>query len=275
MSIFIRFMSVSLISLFNLVEIVNADFITATVTADNHYAIYTGEHNGMDLILIGRNELNRSSSLGENNWAIPETWTFDLSRDRTIYVATWSDNITAQAWLGQFANSTTNQIAFTNYDDWLWMPTNNDLNDGSPAPDVNEVSSFVSSHNWQAIPHLDGTNWRLNGDQPWGKIPGISTNADWIWGTPIEPGSGAGEYHIYAMKPSAMRARDMSDLSDKDLITNANAVPESSTLSFMVSSFFCLLGFGLYRKRKKAITFYLARTENMIKKSEPVRLIRF
>lgn len=245
----IRFMSISLIFFINLVEVVNADLITATITADNHYAIYTGGHNGTDLILVGRNELNRTGSSGENNWAIPETWTFDLSRNKTIYVATWSDDITAQAWIGQFADYTTNQIAFTNIDDWVWMPTNNDLDDGSPAPAPDEVSTFVSSHNWQAIPDSYGTNWRNNEDQPWGKIPGISSKADWIWGTPIEPGSGAGEYHIYAMKPSAMRARDMTDLSDKDL-TNINSVPEASTLSFMASSFFSLLGFCLYRKGK-------------------------
>ncbi len=70
------------------------------------------------------------------------------------------------------------------------------------------------------------TNSKNNGDSPWGTIAGIDQNANWIWGSALEPGSGYGEYQIFR--------------------TQVTAVPEPATLLLLGSG---LLGLAVLRKR--------------------------
>lgn len=167
--------------------------VTATLTADNYYAMYLGTSTGNDMRFIGRNELGRSGNPGTYNWSLAETWTFDPRATDYLYIAAWSDNSIAQGWIGQFTY-TGGQFLTNLTDGWQVFLTNNDLGDNSPAPTASALSGIVSAAVWNNV------QYALNhGVSPWGKIPGIADSAKWIWGTPdmTNRGSGAGEVQLF------------------------------------------------------------------------------
>ena len=161
---------------------------TSTVTADNHYAIYTG--NSSSINYIGRNESGSTGSSGIYNWSSPESFTFDVNSGDYIYVAGWSDNSVAQGWIGQFVSDT--GTILSNATDWQAFLTFKDIDDGGAAPTVGKFQNDINGASWISI-----TNTRNNGASPWGTIDTIDSNADWIWGSAMEPGSGYGEYQVF------------------------------------------------------------------------------
>ena len=94
----------SLVIVLNAASAALAISMTATVTADNHYALYLGTKSSITSY-IGRNELGSSGDPGTYNWSQPETFTFAINPGDYIYVAGWSDDSTAQGWIGQFVSS--------------------------------------------------------------------------------------------------------------------------------------------------------------------------
>ena len=80
--------------------------ITATVTADNHYALYHGLENGDSLAFVGRNEVNKPGDPGQYNWSLPETFNFSVQSGEYLYLAGWGDDTSAEGVLGQFDLST-------------------------------------------------------------------------------------------------------------------------------------------------------------------------
>ncbi len=161
---------------------------TSTVTADNHYAIYTG--NSGSINYIGRNESGPSGSPGTYNWSNPENFTFDVNSGDYIYVAGWSDNSVAQGWIGQFVSDS--GTILSNATDWQVFLTFKDIDDGGAAPTAEKFQNDIAGASWVGI-----TNTRDNGASPWGTIDAIDSNADWIWGSAMEPGSGFGEYQVF------------------------------------------------------------------------------
>ena len=163
---------------------------TSTVTADNHYAIYTG--NSSSINYIGGNESGSTGSPGTYNWSSPENYTFDVNSGDYIYVAGWSDNLVAQGWIGQFVSS--NGTILSNATDWQALLTYSDIDDGGAAPTVVQFQNDITKTgaSWSTI-----TNTLDNGASPWGTIGTINSNADWIWGSAMEPGSGDGEYQVF------------------------------------------------------------------------------
>ncbi len=155
--------------------------VTATLTADNHYALYTG--NGWnDITFIGRNELGAGGGPGTYNWSMAETWNF--TPGAYIYVAVWSDDAVAQGWLGQFVFDG-GPTLFSSSAGWEYVATDINLGDGDPAPSVLEIGGWVSLADtgmlWDT-PFVGGAN----GVAPWGAISGVSNNANWTWGNPSE-----------------------------------------------------------------------------------------
>ena len=167
--------------------------ITATLTADNYYAMYLGTSTGQDVRFIGRNELGRSGNPGTYNWSRAETWTFDPLASDYLYIAAWSDNSVAQGLIGQFTYAG-GQFLSNLTDGWEVALGNLDLGDNSPAPTVGEFGSVVAAATWNSVQYFQN-----HGVSPWGTIAGISASAKWIWGTPNlnQSGSGAGEYQIF------------------------------------------------------------------------------
>jgi hypothetical protein len=167
--------------------------IKATITADNHYALYYGDKNGSFVTLIGRNEFGTTGSPGQYNWSDAETFNFDMPAGAYLYIAAWSDKSTAQGLLGQFVLSNTTLL--TNTSDWTVFSTGVDKGDGSAAPTIGELGSQISIANstgWSTV-----TNHLVNGSSPWGLVSGIDKQADWIWGGALIGGANYGEYEIF------------------------------------------------------------------------------
>lgn len=168
----------------------------AVITADNYYAVYAERDGALDL--IGRNEVGPLGQPGSFNWSLPER--FSVTASSPLYVAVWSDNGTTQGFL---ADVWLNGVRRgSNAANWRVIPTYIDLGDFSPAPSPDEVSQFIGKADarglWE-VPFQGG----VNGISPWGVIPGISTQSNWIWWkrpgaqNPLDGQSGVGEYIIF------------------------------------------------------------------------------
>ncbi len=168
--------------------------MTATITADNHYALYSGNQAGDDVRFVGRNEFGNIGSAGGSNWTNPEDFTFSVESDGYIYVAAWGDGIAAQGWIGQFLTGTGSIL--TNTASWEVFLTNIDLyHNNGHAPTVSALGTQIALANnagWNPVSYyLD------NGSSIWGTIADISADADWIWGSPLSPGSFFGGYQLF------------------------------------------------------------------------------
>jgi hypothetical protein len=176
--------------------------VTGTITADNHYSIYSVNGQGQ-LVLEGGNELGADGAPGNYNWSLPETFTFDTNQ--VFYIGAWSDDFYAQGLLAEF-QITGGPTIRTGDAGWQVFSTGMDRDDFAPGyPSAAEVTAQIAIANgpppqWQT-PFVGGNN----GVGPWGVIPGISTQARWIWANPdnlsnpLEPGYNAGEYIIFCV----------------------------------------------------------------------------
>jgi MYXO-CTERM domain-containing protein len=194
----------------------NADVVNAVVTADNHYAIYTGSDDAVTF--IGRNEMNGGGSPGTYNWSEPETWSFTTGA--FIYIAAWSDDAVAQGLLAQI-----NGVSDTYHSGdprWQVFPTFVNLGDGDAAPSEMQLTAYIADANgggkWET-PHFGGAN----GIGPWGTVPGIGSDISWMWvqnpgqSDPLQGGSGYGEMLIFRMAttptPGAAAAMGLGGLT--------------------------------------------------------------
>ncbi len=76
--------------------------VTAHVTADNHYGVYTADNSGGGLTFHGRNEAGWNGSPGLYNWSIAETLSFSIDIGEYVYIAAW-DNQQVGGVLGEFS----------------------------------------------------------------------------------------------------------------------------------------------------------------------------
>jgi len=143
---------------------------------------------------IGRNEAGSGGSPGWYNWSVAESFTFNVDAGDYIYIAGWSDDNVAQGLIGQFVVDGSSTI-LTNTSDWDAHLTFSDLDSGSLAPTTSTMSSHIGTANstsWDSV-----SNYIDHGSKPWGNIAGVSSNADWIWGSKLLGGSSYGEFQIF------------------------------------------------------------------------------
>jgi hypothetical protein len=175
----------------------NAAQVTAMITADNHYSLYSKGGAGT-LTLLGGNELGAGGAPGTYNWSKPEPHNFTTSD--YFYIAAWSDNSVAQGLLAQVTID--GQSFDSGNPAWQVYPTFIDRGDGSAHPSAAVVAGYVatadSGNLWQT-PFVGGAN----GIAPWGTVPGINSTARWTWinnpnqSNPLSGGSGYGETLIF------------------------------------------------------------------------------
>jgi hypothetical protein len=161
---------------------VQADLVTAHLAADNAFAVYTGNADGSGLTYVGRNT-------GE--WTTTHTFNFQIEAGDYIYLAAWSDDAVAQGIIGDFSTNT--GLTFVTGANWQVHLTHSDFDATTgQLPSTGHVAAEIGENTWSNVTHvLD------NGVSPWGMRPGISPTADWMWGSPLQPGSAYGEYQIF------------------------------------------------------------------------------
>ncbi len=192
-------MSAAAIAFAALTGVAQAALVQTTMTADNHYAIYAD--NGGVITFVGGNELGRLGDPGNYNWSLPETMTFNATT--AIYIAAWSDDAFAQGLLGDLTIN--GQDFSTGNAAWRVYRTGLDRDDDVSYPTASDVSTqlgIANANNLWEVPHVGG----LNGIQPWGVIPGVSTNnARWMWASqpndtdPLIGGVDVGEYLVFCI----------------------------------------------------------------------------
>lgn len=175
--------------------IAGAATINATITADNHYALYSST--GGSFTYHGGNELGAGGAPGAYNWSLPETYAFEAGD--FIYIAAWSDDSVAQ---GVLANITAdgNDLS-SGHPAWQVTAVNVNMGDGSPHPTAGDIGSrvaFADANNLWETPYVGGAN----GISPWGTVPGIDSNAKWMWRAndgmdTTQGGANYGEYLIF------------------------------------------------------------------------------
>lgn len=178
----------------------SGDIVQATVTADNHYALYTSF--GDEFGYLGGNETGPGGTVGAYNWSYAETYAFEGGD--TLFIAAWSDDRVAQGVLGQFYSDTLG--SFMSGDArWQVYATNINRGNGDPHPLAGEIRDHVAYANtnelWESV--VTGGS---NGVTPWRTIAGIDSAAEWMWrgsaggGDPLRSASGAGEMLLFRMR---------------------------------------------------------------------------
>jgi|GEM_PF-609075 len=145
---------------------------TATLTADNHYGLYTGLSDGSNLNLIGRNEKGYSGDPGNYNWSLPETWSVSLEAGEHLYVLAWDDG-GPQSWIGQFNFNSTLYSDTANWEYTIAAGAN--LGTDGDLPSLATVLADIETGAWNPV-----TFELANGASPWGMIAGIDAAANFI-----------------------------------------------------------------------------------------------
>ena len=154
--------------------------VDVQVTADNAYAIYTG--NETDIYDFHGTAENHNAG----DIAAPETYSFSMDDGDIIYIAAWSDNMVAQGLLAEFNIDGT--ILTTGNSQWEVMATGIDLGFGSPAPTMAELTTQINLANSGMVPSGGWVNTTLGGlnDAHWGTpgsvhVPSMASTLQWAW----------------------------------------------------------------------------------------------
>lgn len=183
----------------------SAGMVTATITADNHYALFADSPSG--IIRIGGNEIGAEGNSGSWNWSLPETWTFETSG--RLYIAVWSDADVAQGLLADILLST-GETMNTGDSRWQVYVTGQSRTTGTAWPEASEISAFVddadTNERW-STPYVGPTNG--SGPAPWGSVPDVSASARWTWGNPtnrsdpLMGGNAVDNYQVFSLSVPA------------------------------------------------------------------------
>lgn len=179
--------------------IASADVLNISITADNHYALYSST--GGMYMYHGGNELGSGGNPGSYNWSLPESYVVQ-GGDR-LFIAAWSDDSVAQGVLAQIFNQNEQTLHSGNA---AWRVYRTDVNrgDGNAHPGIEEMAAHVLTADTQNLWETPFVG-EENGIGPWGTVPDIVANARWMWGNvagdpdPLRDGSGAGEMLIFSM----------------------------------------------------------------------------
>jgi hypothetical protein len=154
--------------------------VDVQVTADNAYAIYTG--NETDIYDFHGTAVNHLAL----DIATPEAYNFSMDDGDIIYIAAWSDDMTAQGLLAEFNIDGT--ILTTANSQWEVMATGINLGFGSAEPTVSELTTQINLANSGSVPSGGWVNTTLGGlnDAIWGTpgsvhVPSMASTLQWVW----------------------------------------------------------------------------------------------
>ncbi len=149
--------------------------VSAAFTADNHYGLYVGNEDGSQLTLVGRNESGPAGSQGAYNWSYPEFFEFDAPAGSHLFLVAWDSGLWQMA-AGQFTVDGGQTIG-TNAQAWEVMTSSHaNPGDTGPLPDLGTLAAEIQAGSFQAPQAVAPP-----GTSPWGRIPGLSDSAQFIW----------------------------------------------------------------------------------------------
>ncbi|WP_315788456.1 PEP-CTERM sorting domain-containing protein [Fischerella sp. JS2] len=206
----------------------SATTMSATLTADNHYGLFTGNGDGSVLNFVGRNEKGPGGSPGTYNWSQAETWTFDINPGEYIYTVIWDDAAVAESWIGEFTLPDGTKL-LSDPSSWEYIVAHgSNPGDWGDVPSNSELNTEIANAQWIGAQAVG-----LNGSGPWGTIAGISSNASFL--NVSNPGSQ--HYTIFRTKYAPIAAA---------------AVPESGSTLGLVAVGAVSVGSLVRRKSKIA-----------------------
>lgn len=213
----------------------DAAIITATVTADNHYALYYGTES--NLTFVGRNEKGGSGNPGSYNWSLPETFgALVLAEDNRFFIAQWdespNESSLTQALLGQFVTTDGRYLA-TNNTEWGYFEAAPNPGTDGDAPDAAGMGALLTAASWTQPGYSTPNGTGIWSGFSLGPIPGISTQASWISRTSDSDSS----YNLTVYR--SITVREMQQ-----------AVPEPTSLALLGSIGLVGLLVGCRRKRR-------------------------
>jgi hypothetical protein len=173
--------------------------VDATLTADNHYALFSGNADGSTLNFFGRNEKGayggaagwNNGTLGGQtfntntgngyNWSGAENWKFNVKQDDYLYVVTWDDRAVDESWVGEFnitAGGQKRQL-LSKEGSWEYLSSKWSTNpgDNGDTPTNAILNKEISTASWlnaKSRGQNDGTT------NPWGRINGITSAAQFL-----------------------------------------------------------------------------------------------
>lgn len=149
--------------------------LRGTITADNHYALYSSIAG--DFTYHGGNETGHAGSHGGYNWTHAES--YELEAGDFFYIAAWSDDRVAQGVLAEFHSDSIGTI-LSGDPRWQVFASGINRGTGDLHPEASEIAAhaaFADANNlWESI--VTGGS---NGVARWRTIAGIDATASWMW----------------------------------------------------------------------------------------------
>lgn len=161
--------------------------ITATFIADNFYAVYAGNENGVNRKLTPNGSVNFTRLVSADELWNPISHTFQMDSNEWLYIIAARDGSTCQGLIGEFrggrsilTGDSSIQVYGTNFRDY------SDPNSLNPV-NINNINGYIqianSTSSWKS-PHsgpLNGANPNVIDYKYNGRVNNISNDARWIW----------------------------------------------------------------------------------------------
>lgn len=154
---------------------------TVTMTVDNAYAIYVG-----DPVSATSLEFTTTNYSAGDIW-VPETFNLVAPDISYVYIVTWSDDSVIQGALADFTNNTIGGQVLSGDPLWEVTATGINLNNGSPAPTLPQLTTEIVNANAGTNPSF---GWVTPTASPMTNvlggihgvtIVGIDDDARWMW----------------------------------------------------------------------------------------------
>ena len=154
--------------------------VSVQLTADNVYAIYTGDATSATAYHGG------DSNTDAQDIRDAESYNFTMNNGDVIYVAAWSDDGTSQGLLAEF--NIDGAILTTSHTDWEVMATGIDLDVASPEPTLAELTAQIVLANAGNVPSggwvpsvIGDANDGTGPNFPTLEVTSMAQTVNWAW----------------------------------------------------------------------------------------------